>query len=203
METGRSPARPPYQMSFDVGGLLVEQATIGAALFVRLGDWRAVRISLDQNNLLHASRQATAECVRSELLHRLRMLTPAEVARVASGPDPDRKHLLWAAFARQYEFVGEFADLVLRDVSLLGTRLMAIDFDRFWTAQARRHNELRHLQSSSRTKLRANLYRAMREAGLLTAKGRVVTPTLSPDVIAFLSARTPSDLRFFPMGGML
>ena len=196
------PGERPYRVFFLVGGLLVEQAVTVASLFMRLGDWRAVRIVLDQNDLLHVRTQASNDRVDREVLQRLRTLTPAEVAHVATAPDPDRRHLMWAAFARQYQFVADFADHVVRDASLLGARLMATDFDQFWRAQMLRHIELRHQMPSTRSRLRANLFLALREAGLLTTKGRVVTASLSPRVTDFLSARTPSDLRFFPLGAM-
>jgi hypothetical protein len=176
---------------------------IAAPLYVRLGDWQTVRAALDKDNLLHARTRASAVRTGRELVQRLGTLTGEEVKHLAKAPSPDRKHLMWAAFARRYEFVAEFAEEVLRDKFLLGvTTLTSEDFERFWVSKALWHDELEALKPSTRVKLRTNLFLALRQAGFLTEGSLIVSPLLSREVTAFLQDRRPSDIRFFPVGGV-
>ena len=43
-----------YRLSFSVGGLFLQGASIGAGLYLELRDWRAVRAAIDADNLLQA-----------------------------------------------------------------------------------------------------------------------------------------------------
>ena len=63
------------------------------------------------------------------------------------------------------------------------------------------HAELEEARPSTRTKLRTNLFLALRQSGMLADDARLVSPLLSPEVLALLDTRTPSDRRFFPVGG--
>lgn len=189
----------PYRLSFLVGGLFAEESRVAARLHGELGDWAAARRALDEGNLLHARTHATAVRLARELIQRMATLSDEETAHVATAPGPDHRHLMWVAFCRRYAFVGEFAQEVLRDGFLLGApALGAEDFERFWAAKALWHHELDTVKPSTRSKLRVNLFLAMRQAELLD-DGRILSPLLSCEVASFLRARTPSDLRFFPV----
>ena len=191
----------PYRLSFLVGGLFAEESRVAAGLHGKSGDWAAVRRALDEGNLLHARTRATAVRLARELIQRMATLNDEETAHVATAPGPDHRHLMWAAFCRRYSFVGEFAQEVLRDGSLFGASVRAGDFERFWAAKALWHHELDAVKPSTRGRLRVSLFLAMRQAELLDDDGRVLSPLLSREVASLLRARTPSDLRFFPVGG--
>ena len=181
-----------------VGGLLSTEATIAAPLYFRLHDWTAVRSALTEDNLLHARTRATAVRLAREVVQRVSMLSDAELSYLATALSPDRRHLMWAAACRHYEIVGDFAHEVLRDSYLRGIEaLCAADFERFWDAKALWHSELEVTKPSTRTKIRTNLFLAMRQAGLLE-EGGIVAPLLSREVRILLDQRAPSDLRFFP-----
>jgi len=192
-----------YRLSCLVGGLLSAEAAIAAPVYVELGAWPATRAALDRDNLLHARTRASATRTSRELVSRLATLTDAEVRHIVDAPSPDRQHLMWAAFCRRYALVAEFAEEVLRDNFLLGRlSLTRDDFDRFWARKALWHPELEALADSTRAKLRSNLFLALRQAGMLTEDGAIVPALLSGDVTEFLTRRRPSDLRFFPTGGV-
>jgi hypothetical protein len=157
---------------------------------------------LDRDNLLRARTQASAIRISRELIQRMSTLTNDEVVFLTTAPSPDRKHLMWAAFCRRYDLVAEFAEEVLRDHFLLGDMtVMAEDFERFWAGKALWHEELESVRPSTRRKLRTNLFLAMRQAGLLSEAGEIEMPLLSPPVRQFLTARSPNDIRFFPVRG--
>ena len=192
----------PYRLSFVVGGLLATEATIAAPLYLELRDWAAVRAALNADNLLHARTRSTAVRLTRELIQRLSVLSDVEVTYLVNAPGPDRLHLMWAALCRHYVFAAEFAQDVVHDHYLLGaSQLLPADFERFWDSKALWHAELEEARPSTRTKLRTNLFLALRQSGMLADDARLVSPLLSPEVLALLDTRTPSDRRFFPVGG--
>ena len=194
----------PYQLSFVVGGLLATEAMVAAPLYLELSDWTAVRKALNADNLLHARTRSTAVRLTRELIQRLSVLSDVEIAYLVTAPGPDRLHLMWTAMCRHYVFVAEFAQDVVRDHYLLGvSQLVPADFERFWDSKALWHAELEEARPSTRTKLRTNLFLALRQSGMLADDATLVSPLLSPEVLALLDARTPSDRRFFPVGGGL
>lgn len=194
----------PYRLSFVVGGLLATETMVAAPLYLELRDWSAVRKALNADNLLHARTRSTAVRLTRELIQRLSVLSDVEIAYLVTAPGPDRLHLMWAAMCRHYVFVAEFAQDVVRDHYLLGvSQLVPADFERFWDSKALWHAELEEARPSTRTKLRTNLFLALRQSGMLADDATLVSPLLSPEVLALLDARTPSDRRFFPVGGGL
>jgi hypothetical protein len=106
--------------------------------------------------------------------------------------------LMWAAACRRYEFVGEFAEEVLRErFLLLASTLEYQDFDSFVRAKALWHEELVDIKDSTLRKLRSNLFKMLREAELLSSAGDIMPAMLSERVATALSTGSPSDLRFF------
>jgi hypothetical protein len=107
--------------------------------------------------------------------------------------------LLWAAACRRYDLIGEFAEEVVRERFLLLTStLRHEDFDSFVRGKTLWHSELAELKESTGRKLRANVFRMLHEAGLLSDGGHILQAVLSQRVASALAARTPSDVRFFP-----
>ena len=72
-----------------------------------------------------------------------------------------------------------------------------------WDSKALWHAELEETRPSTRNKLRTNLFLALRQSGMLADDATIISPLLSAEVSALLDARTPSDRRFFPVGGGL
>ena len=88
----------------------------------------------------------------------------------------------------------------MRERFLLMTPTLSYeDFDSFVRGKALWHGELAELKDSTLRKLRANLFRMLHEAGLLSDGGYLLQSVLSQRVAGTLSARTPSDIRFFPI----
>ena len=111
----------------------------------------------------------------------------------------ERGYLLWAAACRRYDLIGEFAEEVVRERFLLLTPTLSYeDFDSFVRGKSLWHSELTELKESTMRKLRANVFRMLNEAGLLSDGGRLLQAALSQRVASALTARSPSDLRFFP-----
>ncbi|TIV26167.1 MAG: DUF1819 family protein, partial [Mesorhizobium sp.] len=100
---------------------------------------------------------------------------------------------------RAYRFIGEFAVEVLKERFLsLRTDLTYDDFNTFLAAKAEWSPKLASLSSTTRAKLRAVLFRLMREAGILSPDDRILGAMLSRRVLIMISASNPDELQFFP-----
>lgn len=188
-----------YALSFTSGGLLVREADLVAAEYLRVGDWAAVRQMVVEQNLLQARTTSSSVRITRETIQRLGVLDDAELEILADSSLTERCHLMWAAACRRYDLIGDFAEGVLRERFLLMTPTVdADDFDRFMTGKSLWHPELDELKPSTREKLRQTLFRMLHEAGLRTEDGAIVPAVISARVHEILIASEPSDIRFFP-----
>lgn len=188
-----------YALSFTSGGLLVREASVIVAEYLRSRDWATVRHSVTEQNLLQARTTSSSVRVTRETIQRLSVFDDSELELVAEASLTERCHLLWAAACRRYELIGDFAEEVLRERFLLMTPTLSTqDFERFMTGKSLWHSELDELKSSTRAKLRQNIFRMLHEAGLRSEDGAIVPAVLSERVYQVLAARGPSGIRFFP-----
>jgi hypothetical protein len=196
-----TPRQSRYALSFTTGSLLVREALITAPMYLREHDWAKVRQLMDEDNLLQARTVATGRRLAREVAQRLSVLSDDELELLVDTTTSERGHVLWAAACRRYHLIGEFAEEVVRERFLLLTpTLDHDDFDGFIRSKALWHEEVADLKDSTLRKLRSTVFRMLVEAGLLTQDGRILQAVLSTRVSDVLSARTPSDIRFFPTG---
>jgi hypothetical protein len=187
-----------YALSFTTGALLAREATLLAPVYIELRDWEQVRDLAVKGNLLQARTHRTGVRLASETVQRLSTLADDEVDLLIEATASERAQLMWAAACRRYEFVGEFAEEVLRErFLLLASTLEYQDFDSFVRAKALWHEELVDIKDSTLRKLRSNLFKMLREAELLSSAGDIMPAMLSERVATALSTGSPSDLRFF------
>lgn len=195
--TASSPQR--YALSFTAGGLLAHEAAVAAPLYLESRDWDQTRQQIQRNNLLQARTQSAGARLVREAVQRLAVFRDDELELLEEATAGERSHLLWAAACRRYALIGEFAEEVLRERYLLLTpTLTHAEFDGFVRQKSLWHPELTDLKQVTYKKLRATLFRMLREAELLSAGGEIVPPTLSPRVVDKLDSHTPSDVRYFP-----
>ena len=197
-----TPAASRYALSFTSGALLMREALVVAPIYLREHDWAKVRQLVDEDNLLQARTVSTGQRRAREVAQRLAVLTERELELLIDSTTSERGHLLWAAACRHYDLIGEFAEEVVRERFLLLTpTLDHDDFDSFIRSKALWHEEVAGLTDSTVRKLRANVFRMLVEAGLLSEDGHILHAVLSTRISDALGARTPSDIRFFPTGG--
>ena len=188
-----------YALSFTTGALLAREAVLLAPVYLRERDWERARALAVQDNLLQARTHRTAVRLASETTQRLSILTDEEVGLLVEATSSERGYLMWAATCRRYEFIAEFAEEVLRErFLLLAVTLEYRDFDGFVRGKALWHEELAKVTDSTMQRLRSNVFKMLREAGLLSEAGEIMPAVLSERIATALSARSPSDLRFFP-----
>lgn len=194
------PAAPRrYALSFTTGALLAREAALLAPLYTEQRDWEQVRALAVKGNLLQARTHRTGVRLASETVQRLSALADDEVGLLIEAAASERAHLMWAAACRRYEFIGEFAEEVVRERFLrLASTLDYLDFDGFVRAKALWHAELVEIKDSTLQRLRSNVFKMLREAELLSKAGEIMPAVLSERLAALLTTRSPSDLRFFP-----
>ncbi|MFC8682328.1 DUF1819 family protein [Microbacterium ureisolvens] len=188
-----------YALSFTSGGLLVREADVIVAEYLRTRDWGAVRQAVVGRNLLQARTNSSSVRVTRETIQRLGALDEAGLEILADASLTERCHLMWAAACRRYDLIGDFAEEVLRERFLLMTPTVdAEDFERFMTSKSLWHPELDELKPSTREKLRQTIFRMLHEAGLRTEAGAIIPAVISERIHGVLAASEPSDIRFFP-----
>lgn len=190
---------PRYALSYTTGGLLSREAAVLAPIYDEHRVWATVRDIAVQENLLQARTHATGVRRVRETIKRMSALADRELEILVEVTASERSHLMWAAACRRYDLIGEFAEEVLRErfLTLAGT-VSYKDYDSFYRAKAMWHDELDAVSAATYKKLRQVLFRMMIEAGLLTAKGVIEPALISSRVAERLTARTPSDIRYFP-----
>lgn len=191
-----------YALSFTTGALLSSEAARLAPLYLEPRDWERVRDEAVADNVLQARTHRTGVRLVRETVKRLSALDDDEIELVVQGTGSERAHLMWAAACRRYTLIGEFAEEVVRERFLvLAPTLGYEDFDSFVSSKALWHEELAQLSRSTLQKLRSNVFKMLAEAELLSEAGHIVPAVMSERVAVALNARSPSDLRFFPIRG--
>ena len=180
----------------------MREFVVAAPIYLRERDWTKVRALIEQDNLLQSRTRSSGFRLAREVAQRLSVLNDTEIELLIDATTSERGHLMWAAACRRYDLIGDFAEEVLRERFLiLALTLTYSDFDSFIRGKALWHEEVADLKDSTLQKLRSTVFRMLVEAGLLTDDGQIVHAVLSTRVAVALSARTPSDIRFFPIGG--
>jgi hypothetical protein len=190
----------PYKLSFTTGGLYYPEALKVAALYQQLGNWPAVSQAIASQNLLQARTQSTLKRSTRELLPRLQVLTPAQLAILAHGGRDDQQHILWLAACKHYRLVREFAFEVLREKFLrLDLSLANSDFDTFYFAKAEWNPELLKVTRTSRIRGRQVLMKMLSEAQIISAQKEILPQTLSAQVARSVVEDDPALLLCFPI----
>jgi Putative inner membrane protein (DUF1819) len=196
-----------YLMSFGTGGLYVNESVTVARLRCHGDDWDATAARAREAGAFQVRKASSAQRSIREIVNRLRCLSDDELEVFVEGERSEQAALLWLAACRAYRFIGEFAVEVLNERFLsLRTAVTYDDFDTFLAAKAEWSPKLAALTITTRAKLRAVLFRLMREAEILSPDDRILGSILSRRVLAVIHSGDPNELRCFPgaerqMGG--
>lgn len=189
-----------YQLSFTTGGLFQHEAPLLASFFLKNRDWTETRQQVRAKNLLQVRTDSAALRLGREIVMRLQQLDVRELEFLVNASVRDSGNLLWVAACRRFTLVRDFAREVLREHSLLLRRQVELqDFDSFFDARALWHPELDELARSTRRKLRQNVFRMLREAGLLTEQFVIQPVAMSPALVTLLARRGADEFLVFPV----
>lgn len=189
-----------YKLSFTTGGLLANECRIVAAEYCRLGDWEAARDLVRAENLIQKRTASAVLRISREATNRVCTLSEEELELIVTGNAQERAQLIWLAICFQYSFIAEFAEQVVREkYSSLNTELGYDDFDSFLVKKSFWHDELEALKPSSKLKLRQNLFRMLREAGILSEAGHILPQVITERIARSLRKRGRGSLLLFPV----
>ncbi len=189
----------PYLMSFGTGGLYINESVAVARQHVAGRDWALTMIDAQERGAFPVRKASSARRSIREIVNRLKQLTSDELALLVEGERSEQAALLWLAACRAYRFIAEFAVEVLGDRFLsLRTSLTYDDFDAFLSAKEEWSPKLTSLSLSTRAKIRAVLFRLMREAEILSSDNGILGAMLSQRVLALIQVGNVDDLKYFP-----
>lgn len=192
-----------YRLSFTTGGLFVREAMIAAPVFLSLRDPHLVRARLLEENGLQQRTHQSNRTMTREVVDRLSSFSVEELELFQDGLPSERTNLMWIAACRQFAFIREFAEEVVRERLLILTpNLTSEEFDVFYRGKSLWHEELLQITESTRKRLRSNLFKMLREADLLSEAGDIVPSRLSSRLTDTIERRDPSELRWFPTTGI-
>lgn len=189
-----------YSMSFTTGSLFHRESVKLASLYLNLGDWNSVHEKVIAENLLQTRTLNTLKRVGSEVISRLKTLSPDELEFLVAGSHQEQAWLLWLAVCRRYRFIADFAVEVLRERCItLKNDLTCEDFDSFFNQKSEWHLELDEITPATRGKLRQVLFKMLREADLLTANNMIHAAMLSPGLLELIRQGRPKDVLYLPV----
>lgn len=189
-----------YKLSFTTGGLLANECRVIAAEYLRMGDWQEARASVRANNLIQKRTASAVLRISREAMDRASMLNDSELEIVVSGNAPERQQLIWLAICLQYSFVAEFAEEVVRERYLsMSSQLGPDALDTFFVKKSFWHGELEELRTSTKHKLRQNLFRMLREAHILSEVGLILPQVIGERVAKALRERGSGSFLVFPV----
>lgn len=187
-----------WKLSFLVGQLLRREAQITVPIFLETGDWTETSERIKASHLFQHQTASSERRYLRELVPRLSTLNSHELKFFASASYTEQGYLLWLAACRQYAFIAEFAEEVIREKYLvMSPQLTHADFDVFVRSKAPWHPELNNIKDSTLGKLRQNLFKMIEEAGL-TDNDRITQSLFSPGLKDILNGKIPSEMRLFP-----
>jgi len=188
-----------YRLSFTTGGLFFLEAPVIAADFLTTKDWMKTRKRIREENLLQVRTTAAATRVSKEVISRLEHLDEQELQALLEFNMPDKLSLLWVATCRRYTFIRDFATEVLRENYLRMRRQISFtDYESFYASKALWYPELDRLTTSTQRKLRQNLFRMLREAGLLSDTEIIIHTIPTDGLMSILARHGRRDLILFP-----
>lgn len=189
-------------MSFGAGGLFINESVAVARLHHAGEDWDLTAARGLEARAFPVRKASSARRTIREIVNRLKWLSGDALELLIEGERSEQEALLWLAVCRAYRFIGEFAVEVVNERFLsLRTHVTYDDFDSFYAAKEEWSSKLASLSKSTRAKLRAVLFRLMREAEIISRDNRILGAMLSPRVAAMINAGNPDEFRFFPGGG--
>lgn len=188
-----------YLMSFGTGGLYINESAAIATLHMPELSWEETAVRAREAGAFPVRKESSAKRTIREIAHRLRCLDEEELRLLIDGVRDDQQALLWLAACRAYRFIGEFAEEVVADrFKAFRTDLSYDDFDAFFARKSESVQKLAEISEGTRAKLRAVLFRLMREAGILSPDDRIIGSMLSIRLKELIERKGEEELRFFP-----
>ncbi len=167
------------------------------AMYGDCGSWEAVYARAMRENTLKCRTASSLKRIASEIVLRLRKLSPEELSRFVENRQNERNVFTWLAVCRAYGLVGDFAAESLHEAYLTGQKTFSKnDYEKFINGKRTLHPELDELSEQTYEKVRQVIFKMLREAGYLDQDGAIIPLVMDEELMNFIPER---ELAFFPM----
>lgn len=189
-----------YSFSFTGASALIAETMVIAEEYHILQDWKAVKNSLLENNLLNKIKESTFKREFSEIKKRLSLLTEAQLNLMIEGSLDDAKAMILLSLVKAYTYLRDFIVEVIRHKFLLfDNNISEIDYIRFVNKQILFHTELTEITEVTAKKVKQVVFKILEQVGLITQarNGIIIKPILNREVIKVIMADDPALLNAF------
>jgi hypothetical protein len=186
-----APADGRYQANFTKGGLMVPESRLVADLLLQGIDAAGWKQAIVGDNLLRKRSPTTASTKALLIRARLRTMTADLWRLVRDGDRPVATQALFAATIKCSPLVGDFMDLVVRDLyRRFEATLKPQHWDRYIEDCHTRDPRTPHWSAGTLSSLRTRVFGMLTEAGYLSdARTRTLRSlTVAPTVLDYLKA---------------
>lgn len=188
-----------YNLGFTAGALLYRDSVLLAKLYLETNDWDAVRKQVLEHNLLQIRTLAAQRRIYSETYTRIKLLSEEAISIIAKSNRDDQVQVIWYAICKKYHFIRDFAiDVVGYKISNHDNELSMADFNLFFNNKAIQHDELNNISTQSKNKLTKNLFKMLRDTGILSVDNKLKAMIVSTQVKQTVSRDTDFPLSIFP-----
>ena len=191
-------------MSFGTGGLYLNESVAVAGIYRAGMPWDDVIGLAVGAGAFPVRKQNSARRTIREITNRLRQLSDEEIELFREGERADQLAFLWLAACRAYRFIREFSVEILNDrYEARRFEISYDDFDAFYERKAEWSSDLASIAPSTRQKLRAVLFRLMREAEIISEDNRVHSALLPSRFVRHVVRCNIGEISVFPGGEQL
>ncbi|MFZ1537462.1 MAG: DUF1819 family protein [Chromatiaceae bacterium] len=178
-----------YKANFTKGGLMVPESRIVADLLLKGVDAAGWKQAIEVDNVLAKRSRTTASTKASLIRARLQTMSDGLWHMVRDGSKPVATHAVFAATITYSPLVGDFMDLVVRDLyRRFEETLKPQHWDRYIEDCRSRDPGMPEWTAATLEKLRTRAYGMLTEAGYLSdSRTRTLRPVdVSPEVVQYL-----------------
>tara|TARA_Y100001968_G_C19388376_1_gene734149 strand:+ start:274 stop:957 length:684 start_codon:yes stop_codon:yes gene_type:complete len=192
-----------YRLSFVTGKAYINESSLILQNFFQNYDWKKTEESCLTSNILQFSSLNSTKRVLREISLRLKSLSDHEQEFFLKSNYVDQSILIWIAICRTYQFIGDFASMIiLEKFNKYELKIMYSDFDFFYEEQLIFHEELIALKDSTRKKLKQILFRILKELNIIS-KNLEITPLMPSKELREISIKTKRDLENYLPGAFI
>lgn len=165
----------PYKLSFTAASLMLVESIKVVQIYLECGNWDTTREILISNNLLQSRTMSRTKRIIQELVIRLSVLSEDQLTSLVEGNLEEQRLLLWFTACKYYSFIRDFSMEVLHERFMAMQRFLTEeDYYAFYLHKLDEHPELDGITESTRTKLRTQVFRMLREAGLINSENLII-----------------------------
>lgn len=193
-----------YSLSLTGAGTYKQEMILLARTYLDTGIWDAVKASVLDDNLLQLNTDSNRKRIGSELIKRLKTLSPEDLEFLVNATGDDLSAIVWVAFCRTYPFVREFSgELIAERYAKMKPDVTKEVYQAFVEDKMFEHPELAKLTDASREKVKIRVFGMARDCGLLDREGTIMPIYPSPSFVSLIKSSDPEDLSLFPKVGAI